>query len=137
MKKIKEIKEKLCRQIEVLPETLNEPMALGSIFVKSGMFKDIKSQAEAVVKILAGRELGLAPLESMTNIYMVNGKIALQSKIIASLIKKSQKYTYQVDKLDDAICEISFYDLTKLSKEGKPLKLGESVFLLRTPPKLG
>lgn len=105
--------------------SLTEPMALGNVFMKSGMFKDIKTQAQAVVKILAGRELGLAPLESMTNIYMVNGKVALQAKIIGSLIKKSPKYDYTVDKLDNEECMITFYGI---SAKGERMKIGESIF---------
>ena len=78
------------KQIAVIA-SLAEPMSLADVFVKSGMFPDLKTQAQGVVKILAGRELGLAPLESMTNIYIVNGKVALQAKIIGSLMKKSKK----------------------------------------------
>jgi hypothetical protein len=84
-----------------LSQALQESMSLGDVFVKSGMFPDLKSQAQAVVKILAGRELGLSPLQSITDIYMVNGKVALQAKLIASLIKKSGKYDYHIDKLDE------------------------------------
>ena len=105
-------------------ESLVEPMALGDVFVKSGMFKDLQSQAQAVVKILAGRELGLAPLESMTNIYIVNGKVALQAKIIGSLIKKSSKYDYTVDKLENEECIITFYSIV----EGKKIEIGKSTF---------
>lgn len=115
-------------------EFLSEPMALGEVFVKSGMFKDIKSQAEAVVKILAGRELGLAPLESMTNIYIVNGKVALQAKIIGSLIKKSSKYDYTVEKLDDGECTIAFY---ALGDAGQKTELGKSTFTTKDAARSG
>ena len=87
-----------------MTKELAETMTLGDIFVQSGMFTDIKSQAQAVVKILAGRELGLSPLESMTNIYIVNGKVALQAKVIAALIKKSGKYDYRIDKQSNEEC---------------------------------
>lgn len=117
----------------VMPEILNEPMALGEVFMKSGMFSDVKSQAQAVVKILAGRELGLAPLESMTNIYIVNGKVALQAKIIGSLIKKSTKYDYQVDKLDEQECVITFFVL----ENGKKIELGKSSFTTKDAAKAG
>ncbi len=115
-------------------EFLSEPMALGEVFVKSGMFKDLKTQAEAVVKILAGKELGLAPLESMTNIYIVNGKVALQAKIIGSLIKKSPKYDYTVEKLDSEECIIAFYSLAiNAVKEGVStrIELGKSTFTIK------
>ena len=128
-KKTKEVGVKTLRNIEIL----TEPMALGEVFMKSGMFKDIKSQAQAVVKILAGRELGLAPLESMTNIYMVNGKVALQAKIIGSLIKKSPRYDYNVDKLDNEECVISFYSV---EADGKK-ELGKSSFTIKDAAKAG
>lgn len=111
--------------------SLNEPMALGDVFMKSGLFKDVKTKAQAVVKILAGRELGLAPIESMINIYMTpNGQIGLQAKIIGSLIKKSGKYDYTVDKLDNEGCTITFYILD-YTGEGKRIELGKSTFTKR------
>lgn len=128
----KQTKKKKTLQVEV--ESLVEPMALGNVFMKSGMFKDIKTQAQAVVKILAGRELGLAPLESMTNIYIVNGKVALQAKLIGSLIKKSDKYDYVVSKLDDQECSIVFY---VLDKEGKKDEIGKSTFTTKDAARAG
>ncbi len=111
---------------------LSETMTLGDIFVKSGMFPDIKAQAQAVVKILAGRELGLSPLESMTNIYIVNGKVALQAKVIAALIKKSGKYDYQIEKQDNEECVIAFYQ-----NNGKRIELGKSTFSIKDAAKAG
>lgn len=92
-------------EMMVLDE-LKQPMAIGEVFSKSGMFPDVKSQAQAVVKILAGKELGLSPFESMGSIYVVNGRMALASKAMAGLIKRSKKYDYVIKKLDDAECTI-------------------------------
>jgi len=88
-------------------EELKAPMAIGEVFAKSGMFPDVKSQAQAVVKILAGKELGLSPFESMGSIYVVNGKLALTSKAKAGLIKRSKKYDYVIVKSDDTECTIN------------------------------
>lgn len=96
-------------EIQVIEE-LKQPMAIGEVFAKSGMFPDVKSQAQAVVKILAGKELSLSPFESMASIYVVNGKLALTSKAMSGLIKKSKKYDYVIKKLDDTECII---DITK------------------------
>ena len=117
---------------EIAP-MLAEPMQLGEVFMASGMFKDIASQAQAVVKILAGRELGLAPLESMTNIYIVNGKVALQAKVISSLIKKNGKYDYKVEKLDETECTIAFYQI----EGGNKVELGKSSFTIKDAAKAG
>jgi hypothetical protein len=96
------------------------------------MFPDLKSQAQAVVKILAGRELGLSPLQAMTDIYIVNGKIAIQAKVIASLIKKSKKYDYHIDKWDNDECIISFFQIN-----GNKEKIGESSFTIKDAAKAG
>jgi len=118
----------------VVTPFLAEPMALGEIFMQSGMFNDVKSQAQAVVKILAGRELGLAPLESMTNIYLVNGKVALQSKLIGALIKKSNKYDYTIDKLDEKECTITFYQLNATKER---TEIGKSTFTIQDAARAG
>lgn len=113
---------------------LAEPMQLGEVFMQSGMFTDIKSQAQAVVKILAGKELGLAPLEAMTNLYIVNGKVALQAKVIGALIKKNGKYDYSVDKLDETECVLTFY---RVEGDGKRTELGKSSFTIKDAAKAG
>lgn len=115
-------------------ESLKEPMALGEVFIKSGMFKDVKSQAQAVVKIIAGKEIGLAPMESMQNIYMTpDGKIGVMAKIVGALIKKSKKYDYTVEKLDDTECSIVFSRVDS----GKNVELGKSTFSLKDAAKAG
>ena len=114
---------------EIIPQFLQEPMALGEIFMKSGLFKDLTGQAEAAIKVLAGRELGLTPLESMGGIYLVNGKVALQSKLIAALIRRSKKYDYVIDVLSNEECAITFYKLTPEGQLGD--KLGQSTFTIK------
>ncbi len=108
---------------------LREIMVLGDVFIKSQMFKDVKDQAQAVVKILAGKELGLSPLESMTNVYIVNGKITMQAKIIASLIKKSKKYDYKIVKLTNEECILKFFQ--------EEQDVGDSTFSMQDAAKAG
>ena len=135
MKKQAIVKEKSIQTVTVIPEILTEPMALGNVFVQSGMFPDIKTQAQAVVKIIAGKEIGLAPMESMQNIYMTPaGKIGVMAKIVGALIKKSTKYDYTIEKLDDTECIIAFYII---DKEGKRIELGKSPFTFKDAAKAG
>jgi hypothetical protein len=122
----------MSNELATISKELSDTMSLGDIFVKSGMFPDIKAQAQAVVKILAGRELGLSPLESMTNIYIVNGKVALQAKVIAALIKKSGKYDYQIEKQDNEECTIAFFQ-----KDGTLKEIGKSTFTIKDAAKAG
>jgi hypothetical protein len=116
------------QDLQIIDE-LKQPMALGEVFSKSGMWPDVKSQAQACVKILAGKELGLLPFESMGSIYMVNGRLALSSKAMAGLIKRSKKYDYVIKKLDETECSI---DIT-----GQDGVVGNTVFTFKDAAKAG
>lgn len=83
---------------------------LGAIFYKSGMFPDIKSEAQAVVKILAGQELGLPPIYSMTKIAIVKGRVTVGAEAIAALVKRDSHYHYQVTEHSSERCSIDFYE---------------------------
>lgn len=106
-------------------ELFKEPMALSEVFVKSGMFPDVKSQAQGVVKILAGKELGLTPFQSMGGLFFVNGQIGIKANILSGLIKKSKIYDYTIIKLTVDNCEIDFFDT---SSPNEPKLLGRSIF---------
>lgn len=114
-------------------EFIKGNMEIGQVFAESGMFPDVKSAAQAAVKIMAGKELGLSAFESMASIYMVNGKLALTSKAMASLIKKSKKYDYSVDELTVETCKITFYDVSKEEHRA----LGTSEFTFKDAAKAG
>ncbi len=115
-------------------EFLKEPTALGEVFANSGLFSDIKKASQAVVKIMAGKELGLTPFQSMSSIYIVNGRLALTSNAMSSLIKKSKRYDYVVTKLDETECSIDFFDL---SNKDEKVKIGTSIFNLKDAAKCG
>ena len=114
-------------------ELLKEPMAIGEVFANSGLFSDIKKASQAVVKIMAGKELGLSPFQSMASIYIVNSKLALTSGAMSSLIKRGKKYDYVVTKLDDTECSIDFFELGN----GERQKIGTSTFGLKDAAKCG
>ena len=77
---------------------------------ESGYFADAKSLAQAVVKVMAGAELGLAPFASMAGIHIIQGRPALGANVIATLIKNDPRYDYRVVELTDAVCRIQFYE---------------------------
>jgi hypothetical protein len=83
---------------------------LALAMAKSGYFSDVKDAAQAVVKILAGKELGFGPVASMTGVYIVQGKVTLSANLMAAAIKRTSRYTYRVRQLDDAACSIAFYE---------------------------
>lgn len=89
---------------------------------KSGFFQDSRDASQAIVKILAGQELGFGPFASMTGVYIVQGRPSFSANIMAAAIKKSGRYNYRVVELTDTACEIEYYE------HGKPA--GRSRFTL-------
>lgn len=88
---------------------MRELKELAEIFVASGSFQDIKSVAQAQVKILTGAELGFSPIQSMIGVHFFNGKPSIGANLIASLIKDSGKYEYKITEHTDQTCSVLFY----------------------------
>ncbi len=99
--------------IQPVGQSLAETMELGTLLAKSGFFADTKEAAQAVVKVLAGRELGFGPMASMTGIYIVKGKVSLSANLIAAAIKRSGHYNYKVRKLDNDGCSLEFFEFNE------------------------
>jgi hypothetical protein len=117
---------------EIIPESL------AKVFYASGIFKDIKSEAQAVVKILAGREMGLSPIQSMTNVFVLDNKVGYETKVFLSKVKKSGRYDYAVrftygdDKKLEA-CDVTFSAL----KKDDWVEIGTSNFSVYDAARLG
>ena len=88
----------------------DETMRLAEVFVRSGFFADSKDAAQAVVKIIAGGELGFGPMSSMTGVHVIKGKVALSSNLLGAAIKRSGKYDYRVMELDDTHARLVFFE---------------------------
>ena len=82
--------------------------SLSEIFAQSGYFSDARSAAQAAVKILAGRELGVPPIASMTGIDIIKGKVQLSAVLMASVLKRTPGYDYKILDHSDTICRIEF-----------------------------
>lgn len=83
---------------------------LGKVLAVSGYFADAKQEAQAIVKVLAGQELGIGAIQAMTGIYIVKGRVTLSANLMAALVKRSGRYNYKVTRLDDEGCTITFYE---------------------------
>ena len=77
---------------------------------QSGYFKDVTSQAQAIVKVMAGAELGLPPFASMSGIFIIQGKPVLGANILATLVKNDPRYNYQVKQCNGAVCELVWFE---------------------------
>jgi hypothetical protein len=113
-----------------LIKTTQDALSIAETFFQSGMFTDIKSSSQAMVKIMAGQEFGIPPFAAMSGIHLIQGKPTIGAGLMAQRVKKSGKYTYNVLQLTDAICEIEFVQLPKTI-------LGKSTFTIEDAKKAG
>lgn len=81
-----------------------------SALVKSGYFQDVKTEAQAIVKVMAGAELGLPPFSSMTGIHIIQGKPVLGSNLIATLVKNDPRYDYHIKTSTNTECVIEWLE---------------------------
>jgi hypothetical protein len=112
------------------PATFEGTLAIAKVFAASGFFHDSRQEAQALVKIMAGRELGFPPFAAMTGIYLAESKngrparLGMHANLMAATVKRSGRYDYEVTRLDDTGCVLTFIE----RREGKRHELGVSAF---------
>lgn len=63
---------------------------MAEILVKSGMLpKELNTSAKVFMIMQQGKELGLEPMQSINNIYIVNGRTGITSNLMVALIERS------------------------------------------------
>lgn len=111
------------------PLSQRDPIAIAKHFASSGYFKDARDMSQAVVKIVAGEELGIGPMASMQGIHVIEGKPSLSANLLATLVRKHPDYDYRVVQVNDKGAEIAF---TRNSE-----KLGDSIFTVEQAQRAG
>jgi hypothetical protein len=109
--------------------TMDDAERAAKAMATSGFFADAKQASQAVVKILAGQELGFGPFASMTGVHIIQNKPTLAANLMAAAIKRGGKYNYRVAKLDEKECSLDFFE----AKE----KVGTSTFTMEDAQKAG
>ena len=97
----------------------SDVMQLASIAISSGNFPDLRNNEQAIVRIMAGRELGLQPMTALRDLYVVEGKVAMSSGLIASMVRNHPKYDYRITVLDNEHCEMQFFEGEHMIGESK------------------
>ena len=92
--------------------------SISEAFRESGLFPDLvkegttalQEEAKAIVKVVAGQELGLPPVYSMQNFYIIKGRISMAAETMGLLLKRTGKYNYRVTEHTDQVCKIQFHE---------------------------
>jgi hypothetical protein len=109
--------------------SMDDAMKAANAMAASGFFQDARQAAQAVVKILAGQELGVGPFTAMTGVYIIQGRPALSANLMAAAVKRSGRYNFRVVELTDLRCEIIFFESGQ--------ECGRSVFTAEEARKAG
>lgn len=91
-------------------QTMEDAERAARAMSASGFFADSKQASQAVVKILAGQELGFGPFASMTGVNIIQNKPVLAANLMAAAVKRTGKYNYRVTKHTETECVIDFYE---------------------------
>lgn len=113
-----------------LQVSTQDVMSIAKAFADSGMFPDIKSAAQAAVKIQAGKEFGIQPFAAMSGIHIIQGKPTIGAGLMAARVKGFGKYDYKVVEHTDKVCSIDF-----MTKDREVL--GNSTFTIEDAKKAG
>jgi len=116
-------------KVQNVLQTMDDVERAARAMAGSGFFQDSKQAAQAVVKILAGQELGFGPFASMTGVHIIQNKPTLAANLMAAAVKRTGKYNYRVIEHTDTVCELEFYE------DGKPV--GKSRFSMEDAKRAG
>lgn len=114
-------------------QTYDDIENVAKAMVSSGYFADSAKISQAIVKIMAGREIGLGPFSSMNGIHIIQGKPAFGANIMAGKVKSSGRYNYRVTENTDTVCTIEFME----HFNGSWTTIGTSSFSIADAKKAG
>ena len=110
-------------------ERFDGAFKLAHTLAASGMFPDAKTAEKACVKVMAGLEMGIAPMAAMTGIHVieVGGRVSVTAgaNLMAQRGKEHPDYDYKVNEFTKERCEIEFYSR---GADGEMTSLGISDF---------
>lgn len=89
---------------------LDDIARVAKMMAQSGFFEDAKTAAQAGVKILAGRELGIPEMAAMRGVHVMEGNTTLSGPLLAALIKRHPKYDYRTVESTKERAEIAFFE---------------------------
>lgn len=100
----------LSRMSDSMRVSIADDTYLARVFMESGLARSAKSVPQAIVFIMAGREMALGPWESMNAFDIIEGRVAARANTRASMVKRSGRYNYVVKESTPKRCEIEWFE---------------------------
>ena len=95
---------------DLMLTSLDEIERVAVCCAESGYYKDVRDASQAVVKMLAGREMGIGPIRALSEIHIIEGKPCASATAIAANVKKSGRYDFRVRERSNERCELEFFE---------------------------
>jgi hypothetical protein len=86
-------------------------LTFAKAIVGSALFTEqgITSVERAAIAIVAGREIGIGPVESMRSFHFANGGVQPSADLLARLVRRHPRYDYRVCDISEGGCELEFF----------------------------
>lgn len=98
----------------IMPETFGDVTRMAKLVVMAGMFKNTnvdEAHAQATMAIMQGLECGIAPMQAVQNIAIINGRPCIWGSLVPALIwKNGHQIEERIEGDDDdrtAYCKIT------------------------------
>ena len=115
----------------IVPASVEDLNVVAKAFAQSGYFPGVTAQ-QAFVRLVIGQALGLDPLQAMTGIYVVKGRISFHATTLLAMARRAG-YDYDVVELSDERCVMRFYRWRGNIRQF----IGESVFTIEDARRAG
>lgn len=100
----------------ITPDDFELTQRISKSLVASAFFQiagnDERAVAQAVVKVMAGRELGIQPVAAMMGVNVIQGRVSLSAQLMLACAKRAG-YSYEVHEAE-GWCEIDWFRDGKL-----------------------
>lgn len=108
-----------------------DAMLLGAMYA-SGYFKDMTSLSKAITKALIGQEMGMGLVQSMNSLYVIDGRVAMDSHAIRNTAVIAG-YSIKTIELNEQRCILEW----TIRKDNKEEVLGVSEYTWEDATKAG
>lgn len=111
---------------------LEDVQQIADAALRSGIM-NLKNSSEAIMKILAGQEMGFGTFASLSGIHIIQGRPVIGANLMAAAVKASPRYDYQIIEHDKTHCVLQFLEL----RNGQWIATGKSSFSLEDAAEAG
>jgi hypothetical protein len=100
------------------PSNITEAMELANLMAQSKMIpKDFQGQpGDVLVAVQMGAEVGMAPVQSLQNIAVINGRPSIWGDAVLALVKNHSKFEY----IDETFDQASMTATCRIKRKNEP-----------------